>query len=291
MSGARNSVLCFSFVLILSVLGCACEKPSNPKVASTSLALALDLQVDHAAVAEHFSDLKEEISLEKGKLKFKELQADELDTKTWCFMKYTIGESDWGLVPGTERDCTDDDDDDEKKRAKKHAKRWLAKATQAEEVRAEIDYLLTDGWYERALKVVGQTASSGFSFGVCVEDAIVVSTDLARRQAAARCGVLMDNEELNVVELLGKRGLIRLGIDLDDVDDEDVEKAMKKFLSKLGELSGADGAAFLMLVNAGWDRACFDKAHLDDDETARAMMMSSAVELCSEVAERLSKAR
>ncbi len=282
---------CFALMVMLSLFALGCETSSNPKVASTSLDLALDLRVDHAEVAEHFEELKEGVTLEKGKLKFKELNGEDLDTKTWCFMKYRIGDSHWGLVPGTDRDCTDDDDDDEKKRAKRLAKRWLAKMTRAEEVRAEIDYLMTDGWYERALKVVAQTANTGFSFGVCVEDAIEVSTELARRQAEARCSALMDNEEINVVDLLGKRGLDRLGVDLDNVDDEDIEKAMKKFLGKLGELSGEDAASFLMLINTGWDRACFDQLHLDDGETARAMMMASAVELCSGVAEQLSKGR
>lgn len=269
----------------------ACEKPSNPKVASTSLALALDLRVDHGAVEEHYTDLKEQFSLEKGKLKFKELRDDEVDTKSWCFMKYSVSESTWGIVPGTQRDCTDDDDDDAKRRAKKRAKRWLAKQTQAGELRSETDYLITDGWYERALKIVGQTAGTGFDFAACVEDAIEVSTELVRRQSEERCSVLMDNEEINVPELLGERGLEGLGVDLANVDDEDVEKAMKKYLGKLGELQGADGAAFLMLVNDGWGTACFDKLRLDDADTARAEMMGSAVKLCSDVAEEIAKGR
>ena len=291
-------MLCFNparllatLVFSTALLSVGCDKPTNPRVASTGLALALDLRVDHGAVADHYADLKEQISLEKGKLKFKELRDDELDTKSWCFMKYTIGDSEWGIVPGTERDCTDDDDDDAKKRAKKRAKRWLAKQTEAQEVRSEIDYLVTDGWYERALKAVTQTAITGFDFGACVEDAIGVNAELARRQSDARCEALMDNEELDVVELLGDRGLDRLGIDLENVDDEDVEKAMKKFLGKLGELTGADGTAFLMLVNDGWGSACFESANLKDSDTARALMIRGAVELCSDVAESTARAQ
>jgi hypothetical protein len=280
-----------SLLLIGTMVATACQQPANPRVASTGLALALELRVDNESIAEHFVELREQISLEKGKLKFKELSGDELDTKTWCFMKYAIGDTDWGIVPGTDRDCTDDDDDDAKKRAKRRAKRWLAKQTQADEVRAEIDYLVTDGWYERALKAVSQSAVSGFDFGACVEDAIGVSADLARRQAEARCAALMDNEELAVVELLGERGLKRLGVDLEGVDDEDQEKAMKKYLAKLGELTGADGAAFLMLVNDGWGTACFNRKDLDHDESARAQMLRVAVELCGGVSEKVAQGR
>lgn len=286
-----NSCLSASLILIFvgGLLG-ACERPSNPKVASTGMQLALDLRVDHGAVAEHYAELKEELSLEKGKLKFKELRDEDVDTKAWCFMKYSMGESMWGIVPGTERDCTDEDDDDAKRRAKKRAKRWLSKQTQAKEERSEIDYLITDGWYEKALKVVAQTASTGFDFGVCVDDAIEVATELAKRQAEARCSALMDNEEIDVVELLGERGLDRLGVDLVNVDDEDIEKAMKKYLTKLGELKGADGATFLMLINDGWGTACFESKRLESSDAARASVMGSAVELCAEVSKAIAKA-
>ncbi|MGB0590318.1 MAG: hypothetical protein ACPGU1_11610 [Myxococcota bacterium] len=280
-----------SALLLGLVVTAGCQQTANPRVASTGLALALELRVDNEAVGEHFTDLKEQISLEKGKLKFKELRGEDLDTKTWCFMKYTIGDSYWGIVPGTDRDCTDDDDEDAKKRAKKRAKRWLKTQTQADEVRAEIDYLVTDGWYQRALKAVSQSAVSGFDFGTCVEDAIVVSADLARKQAEGRCAALMDNEELAVVELLGERGIERLGVDLAGVDDEDEEKAMKKYLGKLGELTGADGAAFLMLVNDGWGIACFEHHYLDHDETARASMLRDAVALCGDVSEKVAAGR
>ena len=41
----------------------ACERPSYPKVASTGMQLALDLRVDHGAVAEHYAELKEELGI------------------------------------------------------------------------------------------------------------------------------------------------------------------------------------------------------------------------------------
>jgi len=274
-----------ALLLVALVSAPGCDKSVNPKVASSGLDLALDLRVDHGAVASHFSDLKEQISLEKGKLKFKELRGDEVESKSWCFMKYAIGESEWGIVPGTERDCTDDDDDDAKKRAKKQAKRWLSKQTEADEVRAEIDFLVTDGWYKRGVSAAAQAIVSGFDFGACINDAVDVETDLARRLADKRCDALMDHEELDVVGVLGDRGLERLGIDLDNVDDEDVEKAMKKFMGKLNELAGPDAAAFIMLVNDGWGTACFDRNYLGDDDTARAMLINKAGELCGNVAE------
>ena len=101
----------------------------------------------------------------------------------------------------------------------------------------------------------------------------------------------MDNEEIAVVDLLGARGLRKLGIDLEGVDDVDEEKAMKKYLGKLGELTGADGAAFLMLTNDGWGVSCMTQMAIEDDEVARASMMGQAVELCGEVAEQASKGR
>ena len=177
------------------------------------------------------------------------------------------------------------------KRAKKRAKRWLNENTEADEMRAEIDYLLTDGWYERALKAVSKSAVTGFDFRACVDDAIGVSQDLARRLHEGRCDALMDNEEIAVVDLLGARGLRKLGIDLEGVDDVDEEKAMKKYLGKLGELTGADGAAFLMLTNDGWGVSCMTQMAIEDDEVARASMMGQAVELCGEVAEQASKGR
>ena len=54
----------------------ACEKPSNPTVASTSLALALDLRVDQGAVEEHYTDLKEQFS--EGEVEVQELRDDEV---------------------------------------------------------------------------------------------------------------------------------------------------------------------------------------------------------------------
>ncbi|MDP6942893.1 MAG: hypothetical protein QF464_01990 [Myxococcota bacterium] len=276
-----------SAALLLSGLVSAigCDKGVNPNVASSALDLALDLRVDHGAVAEHYAELKEQISFEKGKLKFKELRGDEVESKSWCYMKYTVGESHWGIVPGTVRDCTEEDDDDAKKRAKKRAKRWRNERTEAQEVSTEINYLVTERWFERALEAVAGSVATGFDFGACVADAIDVRTDLARRLANERCEALMDNEEIDVVALLGDKGLDRAGIDLDGVDDEDVEKAMKKYLSKLGELAGADGAAFLMLTHEDWSTACFDHANLDHGEAARSMMMRKAAKLCSEVAE------
>ena len=289
----RDGSRLLSLVTIAFVLAslASCERTSNPEVASTGLELALELRVDNGAVLEHYSALREGLSLEKGKLKFKELRDDELDTKSWCFMKYSMGDSLWGIVPGTQRDCTDDDDDDAKRRAKRRAKRWLNKETQAQEERSEIDYLITDGWYERALKVAAQSASTGFDFGACVRDAVEVATDLARRQSESRCKALMDNEEMDVVELLGERGLDRLGVDLLNVDDEDTEKAMKRYLGKLGELKGVEGATFLMLTNEGWGTACFESARLDEGEAARASVMGSAVELCAEVSEGIAQGR
>lgn len=291
MVRALLMLFALSISLICLVSASACQQPTNPRVASAGLALALELRVDHASIGEHYVDLKEQISLEKGKLKFKELRGDELDTKTWCFMKYTIGDDYWGIVPGTDRDCTDDDDEDAKKRAKKRAKRWVANETQASDVRSEIDYLMTDGWYERALKLLELTAVSGFDFGTCVEDAIGVTTDLMRRRADTRCEALMDNEEIDVVALLGERGLQSLGVDLEGVDDEDLEKAMKKYLGKLGELTGADGAAFLMLVNDGWGDACFQHSHLEHDEAARAALLRSALKVCTGISEKLAEGR
>jgi len=268
---------------LVSAMGCS--KSVNPNVASAGLDLALQLRLDNAAVADHFADLKEAISLEKGKVKFKELRGEDLETKSWCFMKYTMGESEWGIVPGTVRDCTDEDDDASKKRAKKRAKRWLNSQTEADEVRSEIDYLMTDGWYKRGVTAAAQSVVSGFDFTACVTDAISVETTLSRRLADTRCEQLMDNEEIAVAELLGSRGLEGLGVDLDNVDDEETEKAMKKFLGKLNELTGDDAAAFLMIVKDGWGTACFDTHYLSDDEAARATMIRKAGELCGDVAE------
>ena len=280
------SMISLALVAVLGLLlSVGCTRTVDPKVASRGLALALDLRVDHAEIAAHFAELKEEISLEKGKLKFKELRRDELESKTWCFMKYSLGEAQWGIVPGTERDCTDDDDDDEKKRAKRRAKRWLASQTEAAEVRSEIDYLLTDGGYRRGVSASAQSAVTGFDFGACVNDAVEVEVSLRRRLAEERCETLMDNEEIDVPGVLGSTGLERLGVALDDVDDEDVEKAMKKFVGKLGELTGDDGATFLMIANEGWGTACFEHQYLADDTTARALVVRKAMELCADVAE------
>ena len=93
--------LCVLLLGLVSTSGC--QQAANPRIASTGLALALELRIDNEAVGEHYAELKEKISLEKGKLKFKELRGDEVETKTWCFMKYVVGESRWGIVPGTAR--------------------------------------------------------------------------------------------------------------------------------------------------------------------------------------------
>ena len=81
--------------------------------------------------------------------------------------------------------------------AQKARKRWLAKQTQTEATRRK-DYLITDGWYERALSV-GQTAGTGFDFAAMSRTRLRSRLSIPASVRGTLL-VLMDNEEINVPE-------------------------------------------------------------------------------------------
>ena len=72
------TLLTSGFLMYAMVVAPGCDKSVNPNVASTALDLALDLRLDTAAIGDHYAALKESVSLEKGKLKFKELRGSPL---------------------------------------------------------------------------------------------------------------------------------------------------------------------------------------------------------------------
>lgn len=250
----------------LSMLAAGCFG-GDAKVASKARKLALELMPDQEEVNSHLSALAETVSLDKEKASMKEVQGGDVEKVKVCYMKYTIGESDWGIVPGAKWDC---EDDDAGKREKKSAQRWLAERTEADRVVSEAEYLRSS--LEHMMSAVAMASGSGFDLYTCVTDGIDVLVDVQRDLYEERCAVATEGVVLTDV------------MNLDDPDSDDDDDPRAKLMKWARGLDGEAAVQYLFLERGSYASACWKKALFDNDDVAKLETFGDALEVCAKAA-------
>lgn len=258
-------LLALSASLLLS--GCFLFEP-GPKVASAARDLTLDMMPDQETANAFLATLRDEVELDKDKVTVREVQGSELAKVKRCFMKYTIGETDWGIVPGATWDCADDEAE---KHHKKAAKEWLEASTESGRIVSEAEFLRST--IEPVMEAVASANGAGFDLNKCVDDAIDVLVDIEREVAEERCAVVTTGVDLEDV----------LRLEIPQVGDGE-ENPQEKLVEWARGLELEEAVPYLFLEKSSYARACWNKRLLSEDDLARTRAFGDAIEICGKAA-------